>query len=187
MIQSHDVTNNSSRDMTQTFDISKTIVCSYTFGFSKTTSVFAKLSVSADIALPGWKSNVKAETGLDVSVTDNQEWTTTTTDTFSIKQVVTIPSFRRVTFDGIIEMAENVRMDFVAQILVSMSSIRLTKYTQTLVKQSLPRWQIKNYLLNHVDGRIIQDTEDGVLFETNGTLQGTFGVETLLHAKEFPI
>jgi len=204
MLQSHDIINNSSRDITQTFDVKKTITSSYTFGFSKTVRTFGKLSVKAGISLNGnsnaplgnggsasgnvsAEASVGAEGSLEVSVQDNQQWTTTTEDSFSINQVVTIPSFRSITVDGIIQMAEDVEVPFVAQILVSMSNRRLTRFSRAIVRETLPRWQIRGYLQRNVQGRIIQDTEDGILFETNGTLRGTFGVSTVLHVKEFPV
>jgi len=131
--------------------------------------------------------NSEYEAGLDVKVNDNQEWTTVTEDTFSIDQVVTIPAFRSITIDGTIDVADNVELSFTSQILVSMSTIRLTKYSRAVVKKSLPRYQIRENLLKHVDGRIISDTEDGILFETNGTLRGTYGIAAVLHVRESPV
>jgi len=173
---------------------------------------FSKLSVKAGISLGAGDSKAPSEkedkedaddekdekkdeitaganfqSGLDVNVEENQKWTSVTENTFNINQVVTVPAFRTITIDGTVDIADNVELGFTCQILVSMTTIRLTKYSRVVVKRPLPIYKIKENLLKHVDGRIVAETEEGILWETNGTLRGTFGVEAVLRVSESPV
>jgi len=174
--------------LTQTFAVTKSITNSFTFEFSKTLREFSSVTVKAGIAIEGvFSLESETTTEREINVAENQQWTTITSHNFSIHQTITILPFRRVTVEGVIQMAENVEKPFVAQILVSMSVISLTSFSRAAVVEKVPRWMLRERLEKHVQGKYIQDTADGILFEISGTMRGSFGVSTMLHVKEFPV
>jgi len=174
--------------VTKRFAASKSITNKFTFEFSKTMSIFASITVSASVKLFGLFDFKRSNTlGFGSSVTQHQRWETSTADTYSINQDVTIPPFRRVTVEGALEMAENDEKPYVAQMLVKMNIIRLTKYSGAVVRESLPNWKIREHLQKHVEGKFLRYTADGVLIETRGTVRGSFGISTKLNLKEFPV
>jgi len=187
LIQMHDVTNNSSRSLTQTFAAKKSIDSTYTFEFSKSLHAFFSVTVKADVTVTPFTAGFEIKGELTYSISENQQWTTTVSHTFSLNQVVTILPFRRVTIDGVIEMTENVERPFVAQILASMTVIRLSSFSRTVVRDPILHWELREYFEKYVQGKYIRDTGDGILFETKGTVRGSFGISTLLNVKEFPI
>jgi len=85
------------------------------------------------------------------------------------------------------EMADNVEKPFVAQMLAKMTVVRLTLFSREIAREIFPRWKLREYLDKYVKGKYIRDSEDGVLYETKGTVRGSFGISTNLTVKDFAV
>jgi len=185
MVNRNDIINNSSSVVTQTITATKAVSNVFTFGFSESLKAFAKVTVEAGIPLVG---KATAETGIEAGFEAHQELSSTTSHIFAIKQEIPVQPHTRIHVSGVVTVADNVVLNFRSKIEVTMNINRLTTYGRQDVPRAVPAELVEEYLKhNKVEGIIIQRKENKLVLKVKGTVQGTYGIDTILNVHEVPL
>lgn len=141
LIDSYDINNDSPGFVTRTVRVSEKIRDEFSWGFSESLKIFAKVSGKTGIPLI---AEGKVEAGFELTVTAHQNWKNSVEKMFELSYTVNVPAYTNVRVAANYVRIKDIQMDYTAKSEITGHATRITVYDDVVKNQPATGEAIRN-------------------------------------------